>query len=64
LVWGVAPLFLYVVWKVFPQELHLHLGVPFVGCMPIFTTFSLLQCMHFTDTFTTTNHKITATFHL
>jgi len=27
LVWGVAPLFLYVVWKVLPHELHLHRGV-------------------------------------
>ena len=53
LVWGVVPLFVYCVWKVFPHVLHLQRGVPF-ACLPIFTTASLLQCMHFTVTFTTT----------
>ena len=50
LVCGSAPLFVYFVWKVFLQLLHLQRGVPF-SCLPIFTTFSLLQCMHFVVVF-------------
>ena len=53
LVCGSVSLFVYCVWKVFLQVLHLQRGVLFV-CLPIFTTASLLQCMHFTVTFTTT----------
>jgi len=41
--------------KGFLHALHLHLGVPLVICLPIFTTSSLPQCIHFTDTFTTVN---------
>ena len=51
LVWGVVPVFLYWVWKVFLHVLYLHLGVFVVGCWPIFTMFSLPQYMHFRGTF-------------
>ena len=64
LVWGVALLFLYWVWEVFLQELHLRLGVPLVGCLPVFSTFSLLQCMHFTAIFTTLILMIMSTISL
>ena len=52
LVWGLAPLFVYCVWKVLLHELHLQRGFPF-ACLPIFTTSLLSQCMHLTSILTT-----------